>query len=73
MRKFRIRLLRMIDENETDLTGYRTGYVQCEVDVEAQTLYQAILIVEGKFSDRNKYRVDYNNSCMILSPIFLSE
>ena len=73
---FMVKLNMRIDKDEENLLGYKLqhdtfGWIPCFVEVEAMNLYQAITLVEGTYSDGNKYRIDKNGSYMKLSPFSL--
>lgn len=70
MKKFRIRLLKRLNEEEAiEYTGNsRITSIKCEVDVEADNLYQAVMLAEQKYRDDNCI-VDRENCTLILDPI----
>lgn len=63
-------MIKVLKKNEGEY-GYDKNFIPCFVKVEAQTLYQAVLLVIGKYKDEDKYRIDVDSSYMILDDISL--
>jgi hypothetical protein len=70
-----VKLDMRIDENDYNIRGYNLqyktfGWQECFIKVKnVMSLYQAIMIVENKYSDKNKYRIDPEESYMLLEEI----
>lgn len=69
---FMVKVAVIIDEDDFNVKGYGLefgtfGWQDSFVEVRnCMSLYQAILLVEGMYPDRNKYRTNSEESYMIL-------
>ena len=74
---FMVKLSVRIDEEDYDIGGYGLefgtfGWQDCFIKVKnCMSLYQAILLVEGTYADHNKYRVNPEESYMMLPDLDL--
>ncbi|MFW5890760.1 MAG: hypothetical protein ACOCUI_00920 [bacterium] len=59
-------MIKVLKQNEGEGLD---NFIPCFIKVTAKTLHQAILLVENKYKDRDKYRIDPEHSYMLLDKI----
>jgi hypothetical protein len=61
-------MIKVLKKNEGEY-GYDKPFIPCYVKVKAQTMFQAILLVEGKYKNKNDYIINPEGSYMLLDEI----
>jgi hypothetical protein len=61
-------MIKVLTKNKGEY-GYEGLFIPCYIKVKAMTMYQAELLVSGKYNDGNDYRIDIESSYMLLDEI----